>query len=37
MTTDSVLILHAPLFFFKTDFNKILACLGVRCIGDGGS
>ena len=31
MTTDSVFIL-----FKKTDFNTILACLGVRCIGDGG-
>ena len=31
MTTDSVFIL-----FTKTDFNTILACLGVRCIGDGG-
>ena len=30
MTTDSVFIL-----FKKTDFNTILACLGVRCIGDG--
>ena len=31
MTTDSVFIL-----FKKTDFNTILACLGVRCIGDQG-
>ena len=31
MTTDSVFIL-----FKKTDFNTILACVGVRCIGDGG-
>ena len=31
MTTDSVFIL-----FKKTDFNTILACLGVRCIGDRG-
>ena len=29
MTTNSVLIL------FKTGFNTILACLGVRCIGGG--
>ena len=31
MTTDSVFIL-----FKRTDFNTILVCLGVRCIGDGG-
>ena len=31
MTTDSVFIL-----FKKTDFNTILACLGVRCVGGGG-
>ena len=31
MTTDSVFVL-----FNKTDFNTILACLRVRCIGDGG-
>ena len=31
MTTDSVFI-----FFKKTDFNTILACLGVMCIGGGG-
>ena len=30
MTTDSVFIL------FKKDFNTILACLWVGCIGDGG-
>ena len=30
MTTDSVSIL-----FKKADFNTILVCLGVRCIGDG--
>ena len=32
MTTDSVFIL-----FKKTDYYTILACLGGRCIGDGGS
>ena len=32
MTTDNAFIL-----FKKTDFNTILACLGVRCIGDGGA
>ena len=31
MTTDSVFVL-----FKKTDFNTILACKGVRCVGDGG-
>ena len=31
MTTDSVYIL-----FKKIDFDTILACLGVRCMGDGG-
>ena len=31
MTTDSVFIL------FKTDFNTLLACLGGKVIGDGGS
>ena len=30
MATDSVFIL-----FKKTDFNTILACLGVRCINGG--
>ena len=30
MTTDSVLIL-----FKKADFNTILVCFGVRCIGGG--
>ena len=32
MTTDSVFIL-----FKKIDFNTILACGGIRCIGDRGS
>ena len=32
MTTDSVRFI----LFKKTDFNTILACLGGRCIGDGG-
>ena len=29
MTTDSVFIL-----FKKTNYNTILACLGVKCVGD---